>query len=127
MYTIAIRGKELLRHNQAFCPVWKEPGARSQEPGAGSQEPGVCGDRPIKITLYCIVMIMIQSSWHGKTSKDFQGLGSMAKGASICLGDLFAHGELSEERDLLPHEPNAARGDFYSCEHCRGIREARVK
>jgi four helix bundle protein len=45
------------------------------------------------ITCYCIVCISIDSRRNGKTSKDIQGLGSMAKGPSIRSGDLFAHGE----------------------------------
>ena len=48
------------------------------------------------ITFYCIVGIMIDFRRNGKTSKDIQGLGSMAKGPSICSGDLFALGEFSE-------------------------------
>ena len=51
----------------------------------------------------------------------------MAKGSSIRFGDLFAHGKLSQMRDLLPDKPNASRLDFRPSEYRRRVQEERDK
>ena len=101
----------------------QESGVRSQESGRRCQESGVRwqGQDPdkwsIKQHIFDLLFYFGTIRRHAKNSTDIQGLNRVAKGSSIRSGDLFAHGKLSQIRNLLSDQPNASRFDFRSGEH----------
>jgi hypothetical protein len=65
--------------------------------GNPSELASVAGGLQHYTTFSCLVVNLIHFLSHGKTGKDLQGLGSMAKGSSIRTGDLFTDGKSSKK------------------------------